>query len=366
MIENIDYLKRLEVVRNFTNDEKIINEVLLYNENKFVKNNYDFTDELFVEEWKCYLEELSEYSLVEIFHKYIIQFCFPVKENISGEFDYINAVRNGKKPVFLQNPHCFNSPENINLEIIKTPVGSIPVIFCKDRDDFENMLRIFVYKNEPIKIPNSQGACFVKGFNNWSRIEKLKNKWLEKGNLEENWQSYFSKNIIPFKELYQDKFIILSNSHYSGVSALNFDINEDEWLEKSYIIRREHEICHYYTLRKFNYIANNMLDEIIADFSGIIEAFGCYNKEKMFYFLGFENFPEIRNTGRFYNYFQNNKISSEAVEIIKELVYNSIIYIESFYINFHNNDDINCKFKDKYELIDILCNETLESLNKDI
>jgi hypothetical protein len=134
---------------------------------------------------------------------------------------------------------------------------------------------------------------------------------------------------------------------------------EDEWKELSYIIRREHEICHYYTLRRFGYMANNMLDELIADFSGIIEAFGEYRTDAMLWFLGFENFPDVRKNGRFNNYFKNIEISEESIVIIKKLVYNAIEKI-SYLCKTANNINRNSK----YDFIDYLCTQTLESLSK--
>ena len=56
------------------------------------------------------------------------------------------------------------------------------------------------------------GACIVKGLNNWDRIAAHRAKWERDqpgGATESAWNDEF-RRLVPRKELYQDRFIILS------------------------------------------------------------------------------------------------------------------------------------------------------------
>ena len=62
--------------------------------------------------------------------------------------------------------------------------------------------------------------------------------------------------------------------------------DEADWEEKSLILRRGHECTHYFTKQTYG-ITNNILhDEIMADFIGMIEAFGFYKAEWFLRFMG--------------------------------------------------------------------------------
>jgi hypothetical protein len=67
--------------------------------------------------------------------------------------------------------------------------------------------------------------------------------------------------------------------------------DDQEWLDRSLAIRREHELTHYFTYRAFNSIRNNVFDELIADFVGLVRAFGAYRSDFALRFLGLEAYP---------------------------------------------------------------------------
>ena len=97
------------------------------------------------------------------------------------------------------------------------------------------------------------------------------------------------------KSRYQDRCIILSRGPYSAVSAQDaLGLPEAEWLERSLVIRREHECTHYFTYRVFGAMRNNLLDELIADFVGIVRAFGTYRSELALRCLGLEHHDQYR------------------------------------------------------------------------
>jgi hypothetical protein len=96
----------------------------------------------------------------------------------------------------------------------------------------------------------------IKGYNNWDRVNQYKQKCKGNFNFEE---------LKAQKDLYQDKFLILSSSEYSGVPAKMLGLADEDWRRLSMIIRREHEATHYCTLRFFGSAKNHLLDEFIAD-----------------------------------------------------------------------------------------------------
>lgn len=75
------------------------------------------------------------------------------------------------------------------------------------------------------------------------------------------------------------RFILLSAKPYSNVSASTLGLKEEDWLEKSMKIRLEHECSHFFTKRFFGNAQNHLHDELIADFFGLLSAFGNYSAE---------------------------------------------------------------------------------------
>ena len=84
---------------------------------------------------------------------------------------------------------------------------------------------------------------------------------------------------MPQRGLYQDRFLILSTGPYSNVAAREVGLSDSRWRETSTAIRLEHECTHYFTLRVFGSMRNNLLDELIADFMGITAADGRYRSD---------------------------------------------------------------------------------------
>ena len=94
-------------------------------------------------------------------------------------------------------------------------------------------------------------------------------------------------------------------------------MNDDDWLAKSLVIRREHECTHYFTYRVFRSMRNNVFDELIADFVGLVRAFVGYRGYLARRFLGLEAFPAIRPGSRIEIY--RGELSDEALSAIGAL-----------------------------------------------
>src|SRR5207237_7151624 len=132
------------------------------------------------------------------------------------------------------------------------------------------------------------------------------------------WSEEF-RALVPKKELYEDRFIILSTGPYSGVPAERTGFSEDVWLPLSLSIRREHEATHYFTLRAAGTMRNNLVDELVADFVGLVRTFGRYREDLALLFFGLEDFPAYREGGRLQTY--RGTLSAAAFARAKSLAH---------------------------------------------
>jgi len=311
-------------LKEFVEGEQSIDELLIYSKNKFISKK-DITTTLlkdtYVKVWENYYEESKEIGVFETLKKYIIQLQFPVQRGISKTQEYINSTLKGKdklSDVGLK----LNQPDTLKLSIYKNAlIGKVPVLIVSNEEDFNTIVCTLSNKNEPKDLPKSMGASFINGINNWNRIYQLKTDWLQQ-NPVENWALYFKENILPNSHLYKDKLIILSTKEYSGVKNESIGVSKNTWKSTSLIIRREHECAHLFTLKYYGVMANNMHDEIIADYIGITKVLGCFNKDWFLHFIGLENYPKYRKGGRLENYQGRNKLSAESFEGLKRIVKN--------------------------------------------
>ncbi|MBC8123148.1 MAG: hypothetical protein H7Y22_15085, partial [Gemmatimonadaceae bacterium] len=166
------------------------------------------------------------------------------------------------------------------------------------------LVQALVRRNEPEPVSESMGACLVQGLNNWDRVEKLRAHW-ESGCPEDRsesaWHAHF-RTLVPRKELYQDRLVILSQGPYSNIPASALGLDEAEWLKISLAIRLEHECTHYFTYRALGSARNNLFDELLCDYMGITAATGRYSATWFLKFLGLEDFPTVRADGRVHLY----------------------------------------------------------------
>jgi hypothetical protein len=157
----------------------------------------------------------------------------------------------------------------------------------------------------------------IGGFNNWARIRELRRRG------EEITQA------TP-KEHYQDRFILLSDGPYSAVPAAGLGLEEEEWREISLAIRRDHECAHYFTRRLFGSMRNNVLDELIADYAGMVVAVGTFRGDWFLRFLGLEDYPQYRPGGRLDLYRGDPPLSDGAFRVLHALVWTAAENLERF------------------------------------
>jgi len=274
------------VLRAFGASEGEIGELLAYNENVFdigslrPETRFPLPDEPFVDFWWPLADAARERGAFAVLRESLPQLSFPIREGISATAGYRAATRNGVPVETLPEATGLDleEPDAIELVLHPSAAGRIPLLIARSRGVFVTLVQALTKKNEPVPIPASQGALMVSGYNNWSRIRELRRAWEAREATRREtatWSEEFAR-ITPHRELYQDRFILLSDGPYSAVPAADLGLDTAAWKEMSLVIRREHECTHYFTRRLFGSMRNNLLDELIADYAGITAAAGSF------------------------------------------------------------------------------------------
>lgn len=315
-------------------------ELLAYNENVFDHNSltlavkFPLEPEPHVVAWQQYVAAARVIGAFESLKQRLVQLQFPILEGISQTSAYQSATRKGVlvDDMVEATGLVLKRPEQLQLMVHESLAGAIPVLIAGNREDFVSLVQALTMRNEPKPVPDSMGACIVAGFNNWDRVRQYRKKWEAEhpGDCSETSWAVEFRQIIPRKELYQDRFIILSDGPYSAVSAIDIGLKEPEWRHISLKIRLEHECTHYFTRRVFASMRNNLLDELIADYRGIVAGCGHYRADWFLRFLGLEAFPDYREGGRLQNYRGQPPLSEGAFQVLKGLVKAAAENLERF------------------------------------
>lgn len=354
----MDEKERKRVLIEFGGKNEEVEELLEYNRNVFYTGpgcEGDSPglseDESFTEVWREYINEAETKGAFNTLKTYFPQLNFPILQGISQTPEYRSAVLKGVswEGMTVASGLMMENPEALSVYLYPSCAGRIPVLFTSSRADFKTLVGALSMKNEPMDIPDSTGAFFVKGFNNWDRIKRYREKWEKAAGTSESeplWPEEF-KRLVPQKHLYQDKFIILSDGPYSGISGEVLGFSEDEWNSISLVIRREHECTHYFTQRAYGFARNNVFDEIIADYAGIVKAAGIYKARWFLNFVGLENYPKYRSGARLENYRGNPPLSDGAWTVLQRLVWQAAYNLEKL-------NEITGNKPEKQALADIL------------
>ncbi len=310
-------------------------ELLAYGCNRFVGQAvlpFPTTDEPFVPVWCDYTHEAAGRGVFPVLREKLVQLRFPIREGISGEEAYRAATLKGNFPDPEQTALEVIDPGGLKLFLHATPAGRIPVLTVRERSDFVVLVRALSQRNEPGPVPESMGATMVSGLNNWDRIARYRRAWETEHPTEAatgGWPAEFSL-LIPRRELYQDRLIILSEGEYSGVAAERVGMTDEAWRAASLIIRREHEGVHYFTKRLFGSMNNAVHDELLADYAGIAAAAGSFRADWFLLFMGLEDYPNYRWGGRLQNYLGDQQPGARVFTILARLIKEAAENIELF------------------------------------
>lgn len=317
--------------------------------------------------WQGYQVETQARGVLEALRSRIVQLQFPITSGISQTDAYRGATRKGQPTIDMSAATglILQQPEALQLTIHPTLAGEIPVLIAGCRADFVALVQAFTKRNEPEPISDSMGAVIIGGFNNWDRVRQYRCAWeanQQQATSKVEWQAEFQR-LIPQKHLYQDRFILLSQGNYSGIAAEEMGLSESEWRDRSLTIRLEHECCHYFTKRVFGSMRNNMLDELIADYQGIVAAnAGRYRADWFLRFVGLESFPHYREGGRLQSYRGTPPLSDGAFKVLQVLIKQAATNLEQFSVNHQVELRITEK---RVQLIEMLAASTLEELAED-
>lgn len=307
--------ERNSVLRELSDDQNAIEQVFQYCNNPFnpdllnTGHVFPLPEELHVKDWRAYCSGSGGDQLSFLQTK-IVQLNIPVREGISQSESYRDVVRKGK-PFSEENFDgrlTFEFLKKIQCYIHEHPAGSLPVITTSVRSDFEKLYRALACRCEPVSIQESVNATVVAGLINWDRVRNYRERWEKKASplsmATGGWRAEMNRVAKEEPGHFHDRLILICKNSYSSVTAeqLQLDMDEFEWIEKSTVLRIEHEFTHYATKRLFDSMRNNILDETIADFMGVTAALGSYKAQWFKTFLGLENWPDVRQNGRIFTY----------------------------------------------------------------
>ena len=213
--------------------------------------------------------------------------------------------------------------DGLRLFIHPTPAGAVPVLMVPRRADFEALVRALTRKNEPVPLPASMGACMVAGYNNWGRVAELRRRW-EAGEVDAEGAAELVRRLrgaaraqgaVPGPLHPAERRAVQRRAGGGG-----WGCGEDAWRRASVTIRLEHECAHYFTRRVLGSMRNNLLDELMADYAGIVAAAGRYRADWFLRFCGLEEADGCRADGRLWNYRGEPPLSDAAFAVLQRLV----------------------------------------------
>ena len=328
---------RISVLRGLRATPAECVELLSYNENHFEPTGLErigslpLADEPFVAAWERYAREAESEGVWTVLRNALVQLRFPVREGMSRVPAYESATR-GSVSVSSQVASLrLQRPGDLRIEIHATPAGRLPVLIAACRRDFELLVRALTKRNEPVPVPASVGACMVAGYTNVERLRRLQDRWRSARPIptEAGWRQEL-QGLLPRKELYQDRFVIASMAPYSAVPADCLGLDPETWERLSLAIRIEHESMHYFTRRVFGSMKNRLLDEMLADYAGIVHATGRFRADWALRFLGLESYPHYRLGGRLEHYRGDPPLSDGSFRVLQRLVIRAAENLEAW------------------------------------
>lgn len=220
-------------------------------------------------------------DLLKIARRYP-QLLLPIRAGMRQTEEYKSAVLGGEIPDSLPDFRC---PAEIRTETADTPAGRAEILYLGDREDFLHAYQALAYRCEPTPIPDSVGAVTIGGLINWEKIHGHRDAYIKAGG--EDWDTEFDR-FTAEKKNYLDRVILLSGGNYSNVPPEDAGLSAAEWKEKSYLIRKFHELTHFICRGLYPEDIDALRDEVIADSIGLTAAFGFYDTALARRFLGVE------------------------------------------------------------------------------
>lgn len=283
----------------------------------------------------------AEEAIFTALQERFIQLRFPIREGISQERVYQSAARRGIVDHLpsIEEGLRLQHPEQLRIMVHDSLVGPVPVILPYGRIDFEMIVQALGQKNEPVPVPEAMGAAIISGLINWNRLRQMRVDWLvgreDHPFAEALWRQELVQHILPHRQLYQETFIILGDSFYSNISPESLNLTEAVWRAYSQTIRLGHESTHFVMRQLGVARPNHMLDELVADFQGSVQATGRFQADWFLHFMGLENYPGCRETGRLALYRGTPPLSEPAFVLLQGLLWHAAHHLERFFDQHH-------------------------------
>lgn len=280
-------------------------------------------DEAFLEDWRRYQKIAADQGILVALKKPLRQLYFPISKGISQTSGYQAVTKKGANPMFVPEATGLplKRPESIRLLFYPTLAGNLPVLEIPERSDFVQLVQAMAHRNEPTPIPASMGACMIKGYNNWDRVEVYKK---EKGD------AFDFNQLKAEPALYRDVFLLITKAPYSAVPAKKMGLASRQWLAYSNIIRLAHEGTHYETLRLLGSAKNHLLDEFVADYRGIVAALGVFNPQWLLQFWGIGEHLTYEEGGRMKHYLKDVSLSTEDFREVMACIHQAAQQLEAW------------------------------------
>ncbi len=291
-------------------------------------------DEPFAGWWPSRIDEARARGALPVLQELFPQLSFPVQRGMSRSPGYRAATLGGAPPVRLAEATGLplEDPEAVVLDLYPSFAGRIPVIVVRHRADFATLVQALAKRNEPEDVPLSQGAAMVSGLIDWERIRELRRRWealVPAGRSTATWAEEWA-GLRARPELFRDRLVLLSDGPYSGVPASELGLSEARWQELSLVLRREHECAHYFTRRAYGSMRNHLLDELIADYAGMVAAVGEFRADWCLRFLGLRGAAHDRLGRRIEIYRGDPPLSEGACAQLATLVETAAASLERF------------------------------------
>lgn len=254
-------------------------------------------------------------SVIEEMAQRYMQLYLKPQDGMSNSEIYKNIVLKGKKPG-TSELRAFSHSERDRIFHKNTPAGEVEILYLYLREDFEQFIRIMMYRCEPATIPKSMGAAIISGIVNWRKIERHQMQYLLGGGMD--WDAEF-KRFTAEKANYSDTLIVVSQGAYSNLHYEETPYNEQKWMDVSLEIRIYHECAHFICGKLYSELKNVLWNEIIADCFGLLNATGSYNSCLAKAFLGVSEVGYIEG-GRLKNYRSDMSSLNLAAKNISHLI----------------------------------------------
>ena len=265
-------------------------------------------DEPFVADWDRYLLEGGERPFAFLQER-LPQLAIPVRAGVSKTTAYRNVTRRGEafSTAAFGGRLELEEPWSVHLAIEGHTAGALPVLSTPNRRDFETLLIALACRHEPRDVNPAVNAQLVSGLVNWDRLGRYRATWLAaQGSLAGagGWPAELARVEAGEPWRFLDRVLLACDRPYSGVGAaeLGLPMGEAEWLDRSRILRVEHELTHYARRRLLGGMSEDLFEELLADFMGLTRALGRFEAGWFLRFLGLEDLPRVRDDGRLHAY----------------------------------------------------------------